>query len=77
MRVSRIRGIAQIEEDILRIQLLFHYSFKIFLNSSFQNHKNYEIQSQLTTPFFSAVNHLSGPLRKQNFTSTGSKGHGL
>lgn len=33
MRVSRIRGIAQIEEDILRIQLLFHYSFKIFLNS--------------------------------------------
>ena len=33
MRVSRIRGIAQIEEDILRIQLLFHYYFKIFLNS--------------------------------------------
>ena len=25
--------------------------------------------------FFAAVNHLSGPLRKQNFTSTGSKGH--
>ena len=44
MRVSRIRGIAQIEKDILRIQLLFHYSFKIFVNSSFQNHKNYEIQ---------------------------------
>ena len=27
--------------------------------------------------FFAAVNHLNGPLRKQNFTLTGSKGHGL
>ena len=26
---------------------------------------------------FAAVNHLNGPLRKQNFTLTGSKGHGL
>ena len=25
--------------------------------------------------FFAAVNHLSGPLRKQKFTSMGSKGH--
>ena len=24
---------------------------------------------------FAAVNHLSGPLRKQKFTSTGLKGH--
>ena len=32
---------------------------------------------QLTFAFFAAVNHLSGPLRKQKFTSTGSKGHGL
>ena len=36
-----------------------------------------KLKSQLTTPFFAAVNHLRGPLRKQNFTSTGSKGHGL
>ena len=27
--------------------------------------------------FFPAINHLSGPLRKQNFTLTGSKGHGF
>ena len=27
--------------------------------------------------FFAAVNHLSGPLRKQKFTSTRSKGHDL
>ena len=32
---------------------------------------------QLSFAFFSAVNHLSGPLRKQNFTYSGSKGHGL
>ena len=31
----------------------------------------------LTIAFFTAVNQLSGPLRKQNFTLTGSKGHGL
>ena len=27
--------------------------------------------------FLAAVNHLNGPLRKQNFTLTGSKGHGF
>ena len=31
----------------------------------------------LTIAFFTAVNHLNGPLRKQNFTLTGSKGQGL
>ena len=30
-----------------------------------------------TIAFFAAVSHLNGPLRKQNFTLTGSKGHGL
>ena len=35
------------------------------------------LKSQLTTAFFAAVNHLNGPLRKQNFTLTGSKGQGL
>ena len=34
-------------------------------------------KSQLTIAFFAAVNHLNGPLRKQNFTLTGSKGQGL
>ena len=36
-----------------------------------------KFKSQLTIAFFAAVNHLNGPLRKQNFTLTGSKGHGL
>ena len=36
-----------------------------------------KFKSQLTTVFFAAVNHLNGPLRKQNFTLMGSKGHGL
>ena len=34
-------------------------------------------KSQLTNAFLTAVNHLNGPLRKQNFTLTGSKGQGL
>ena len=33
--------------------------------------------SQLMFAFFAAINHLSQPLRKQNFTLMGSKGHGL
>ena len=36
-----------------------------------------KFKSQLMIAFFAAVNHLNGPLRKQNFTLTGSKGHGL
>ena len=36
-----------------------------------------KFKSQLTIAFFAAVNHLNGPLRKQNFTLTGCKGHGL
>ena len=36
-----------------------------------------KFKSQLTIAFFAAVNHLNGPLRKQNFSLTGSKGHGL
>ena len=50
---------------------------KKFVTAFFQKHANSEIQSQLTITFFAAVNHLNGPLRKQNFTLTGSKGHGL
>jgi len=43
---------------------------------AFHKHANSE-KSQLTIAFFAAVNHLNGPLRKQNFTLMGSKGHGL
>ena len=43
----------------------------------FKNTLTLKFKSQLTYAFFAAINHLSGPLRKQNFTSVGSKGHGL
>ena len=36
-----------------------------------------KFKSQLTIALFVAVNHLNGPLRKQNFTLTGWKGHGF
>ena len=44
---------------------------------AFPKHANSEVQIQLTIVFFTAVNHLNGPLRRQNFTLTGSKGQGL
>jgi len=44
---------------------------------AFQKHANSEVQKPIGVCVFAAVNHLSGPLRKQKFTSTGSKGHGL
>ena len=36
-----------------------------------------KFKSKLTIALFAAVNHLNGPLRKQNFSLTGSKGYGL
>ena len=36
-----------------------------------------KFKCQLVIAFFAAINHLNGPLRKQNFTLTGLKGHGL
>ena len=53
-------------------------SSAVFINyCAFQKHANSDFQSP-TDPFafFAAVNILSGPLRKQTFTLTGSKGHG-
>jgi len=42
----------------------------------FKNRRILKFKSKLTL-FFPAINHLSGPLRKQNFTLTGSNGHGF
>ena len=47
------------------------------LTALFTNMQIVKFKSQLTIAFFAAVNHLSGPLSKQNFTLTSSKGHGL
>ena len=43
----------------------------------FSKTQSLKFKSQLTFTFFAAVSHLGGPLRKQNFTYTSSKGHGL
>ena len=45
------------------------------LTALFTNMRILKFKSQLTIAFFAAVNHLNGPIRKQNFTLTGSKGH--
>ena len=50
---------------------------KSLITAVFTNMRILKLKSQLTIAFFAAVNHLNGPLRKQNFTLTGSKGHGL
>ena len=47
------------------------------ITALFTNMRVLKFKSQLTIAFFAAVNHLNGPLRKQNFTLTGSKGHTL
>ena len=47
------------------------------ITALFTNMQILKFKSQLTIAFFAAVNHLNGPLRKQNFTLTDSKGHGL
>ena len=43
----------------------------------FKNRRILKFKSELTFAFFPAVDHLSGPLRKQNFTLMCSKGHGF
>jgi len=47
------------------------------LTALFTNMRILKFKGQLTIAFFAAVNHLNGPLRKQDFTSTCSKGQGL
>ena len=60
------------------IMTKINQSFSLFTAYRvFQKHTNSKVKSQQLFVFFAAVNHLSGLLRKQNFTQTGSKGHGL
>ena len=55
-----------------------HFIFvRFWFTALFTNMWILKFKSQLTIAFSVAVNHLIGPLRKQNFTLTGSKGHGL
>ena len=43
----------------------------------FKNMPIMKLKNQLMLVFFTAINHVCGPLRKLKFTLTGSKGHGL
>ena len=43
------------------------------ITALFTNMPILKFKSQLTIAFFAAVNHLNGPLRKQNFTLMGFK----
>ena len=55
-----------------------HFIFvRLWFTALFTNMWILKFKSQLTIAFFAAVNHLNGPLRKQNFTLTGSKVQGL
>ena len=47
------------------------------LTALFTNMRILKFKSQLMIAFFATVNHFNGPLRKQNFTLTDSKGQGL
>ena len=69
--------------NITRFYILFEQTINIieswlnlFITALFTNMRILKFKSQLTIAFFTAVNHLNEPLRKQNFTLTGSKGHG-
>ena len=61
-----------------RLPSLYFLRYELTLFTAlFTNMRILKFKSQLTIAFFAAVNHLNGLLRKQNFTLTGSKGHGL
>ena len=49
----------------------------LVLTALVTNMRILKFKSQLPIVFFTAVNHLNRPRRKQNFTSTRSTGHGL
>ena len=55
-----------------------HRLLLLYFSALFKNTRILKLKSQLPLfALFAVVNHLSGPLKKQNFTLTGSKGRGL
>ena len=58
---------------------IFDYDRNMMVNFTtlFKNMQIWKFKSPLTFAFFAAVNHFSRPLRKEKFTSMGSKGSGL
>ena len=73
--VLKFRDIPDWSEQVNFFCSLFSSFYTIHetsLNCAFQKHTNSKVHKLTWLP----SNHLSGPLRKQKFTSTGSKGHG-
>ena len=66
-------NLKKINKNIFRVKLFYSST----ITALFTNMQILKFKSQLTIAFFAAVSHLNGPLRKQNFTLTGSKGQGL
>ena len=60
--------LAELYYLILKSSVLLRFS---------QTCKFWSSKAAFTIAFFAAINHLNRPLRKENFTITGSKGHGL
>ena len=86
MRLSRIWRIKQIKEGVIgrggynTLRDLFNSSYPMkdeFITPLFTNMRILKLKSQLMIALFAAVHHLNGPLRKQYFTLTVSKGHRL
>ena len=67
--VTVIRGLTPPIYSVPDLQFL--------VTALFTNMRILKFKSQLKIAFSAAVNHRNRPLRKQNFTLTGSKGHGL
>ena len=87
IEITRCHNIDCIDLTLTLISfILLHEKFLQFdwlrtvvlqLTTLFINMRILKFKSQLTIAFSAAVDHLNGPLRKQNFSLTGLKGHGL
>jgi len=55
----------------------FETKLKIKFTVLSKNTRILKLKRQLMFAFFAPINNLNRPLRKQKFTSVGSKGHGL
>ena len=62
--------------ELLSLRLIC-LRLRIQFTALFTNMRILKFKSQLMIVLFAAVNHLNRPFRKQNFTLTGSKGHGF
>ena len=77
LRFVAIYSASTTREYLLKNTTIGFVLLRLCFTALVTNTRILKFKSQLTIAFFAAVNHLNGPLRKQNFTLTGSKGQGL